>query len=99
MHLLCGCSGLQEDDAGQGNIAIKYITERTRTSHVHDSLVKEEYLFDLGKAPFPSCHASSIVEVIETSLAVFKWTLFYLLDNFQHKLLLCNIGTEFTWKV
>ena len=38
-------------------------TSANMTKPRHAAIIREEFLFEDGKAPFPSCHASSIVEV------------------------------------
>ncbi|KAG0632191.1 hypothetical protein M758_1G310500 [Ceratodon purpureus] len=38
-------------------------TSANMTKPRHAAIIREEFLFEDGKAPFPSCHASSIVEL------------------------------------
>ena len=62
-------SGVEEDDIEDSDQHAQYITPNmTKPQPRHPAIITEEFLFENGKVPFASCHASSIVEVRENCL-------------------------------
>lgn len=55
------------EDGNDDDIDAQYAPANMSKPH-HAAIITEEFLFEDGKAPFLSCHASSIVEVPENRL-------------------------------
>lgn len=61
LHILIAVREESASDIDAQHRNVDYNTARSR----HAAIIQEEFLFENGKVPFPSSHASSIVEVLE----------------------------------
>jgi hypothetical protein len=89
--LLNQCHAFSDvEEADDNDIDAQHATvNMTKTRHA--AIITEEFLFEDGEAPFPSCHASSIVEVCENGSFALMGTIFGTIWFSIPAFAICNI--------